>query len=259
MANAAKIEQALFLSRLPEVDTDLSGYQRLYFGAEFCPWNIPACSACLRALEWAHSNSLAFTLATPVLIEPWLPRLTELLQTLSKQLTADDEILISDWGALEIIREVVPEVPVIVGRTLSGQKRGPRILDLDLTREQRDYFQRGSWHSAESAALLRAQGITRVELDNLLQGVAALPDGLTGSLHSPWIMVASSRNCPFREDSGSDGCAAPCGESFTLATPETRVPLIQAGNTQFLESHRLPDNLTKLGISRLVEHRAIPR
>lgn len=259
MVNAVNIESAVFLNRLPEDATILDDYQRLYFGAEFCPWNMPTPSACLRALDMARSSGLAFTLATPVLTEPWLPHLTSLLQTLVGELSADSEILISDWGALEKVREAFPESTVIVGRTLSGQKRGPRILDLDLTRDQQDYFQRGSWYSAESVALLGEYGVQRVELDNLLQGVAKLPAALSGSLHYPWIMVACSRNCPFREDHQSAGCAGPCGEAFTLSTPQTQLPLIQAGNTQFLESRRLPENPAKWGVTRLVKHLALPR
>ncbi|MDT8424315.1 MAG: hypothetical protein RQ724_11135 [Desulfuromonadales bacterium] len=263
MVNGGEIEKALFLSRLPERDSDhdvlFRGVQRLYFGAEFCPWNMPSPHACMQALHLARSRGLAFTLATPVLIESWLPRLAKLLHIIAAELTVADEILISDWGALEHIRKILPAATVIVGRTLSGQKRGPRILDLELTSEQYDYFQRGSWYSAAAVTLLTEQGIRRVELDNLLQGVAPLPKNLDGSLHYPWIMVASSRNCPFRQDNAATGCDVSCGEAFSLTTAQTRIPLLQAGNTQFVEHRKLPQNLADRGISRLVEHRVIPR
>jgi len=147
---------------------------------------------------------------------------------------------------------------VILGRTLSGQKRGPQVLDLDLAEGSLDYFRQGSWYAAEALALLREEGIARVELDNLLQGVAPLPPGLGGSLHIPYAMVTSSRNCPFRQGSGAEGCAAACGEVFTLVSAESRVPLLQRGNTQFLRHDHLPVNLSALGIDRVVEHPALP-
>jgi len=250
------MERALFLNRL---DRELpAGIDRLYFGAEFCPWLFPPEEAAVAAVAAARAAGLRFTLATPVLVEPFLPRLRRTLETLLPQFTAGDEVLISDWGALASVRAVAPSLPVILGRTLSGQKRGPQILDLDLADGALDYFRQGSWYAAEALALLHEEGIARVELDNLLQGVAPLPPTLRGSLHIPYAMVTSSRNCPFRQGNGAGGCAAGCGEVFTLASAESRVPLLQRGNTQFLRHDHLPVNLSALGIDRVVEHPELP-
>jgi hypothetical protein len=251
------VERALFLNRLDE-EALASGLDRLYFGAEFCPWTFPDAGAITEAVAEARRRDLSFTLATPVLAEAFLPRLRRILEAVLPCLEAGDEVLVSDWGALALVREVAPGLPLILGRVLSGQKRGPQLLDLDLTAEQLDYFRRGSWYAAEAAALLAELGVARVELDNLLQGVAPLPAGLAGSLHYPFIMVTSSRNCPFREGSGAHGCAAECGEAFTLTAKHGRLPLLQCGNTQFLSHDRLPDNPASLGIDRLVRHPFIP-
>lgn len=250
------MERALALSRLqgplPE------GYQRLYFGAEFCPWAMPGEGPVLAALEAAREAGWGFTLVTPVCYEPTLATLQALLRVVLPRFGPADEVVVNDWGGLAVVRETA-EVPVVLGRALSGQKRGPRILDLELTPAQRDYFQGGSWYGREAVRLLGEEGIGRVELDNLLQGAAPLPAPLHGSLHSPFVMVTSSRNCPFRADSASIHCAGCDGEAFTLTTPQTRVPLLQAGNTQFLRNDRLPKGLGALGIDRLVEHPHLPR
>ncbi len=161
-------------------------------------------------------------------------------------------MLISDWGTLELVRQVREDLEVILGRALSGQKRGPRILAMDLSPQQHDYFQRGSWHNQEAVSLLAEQGIKRVEQDNLLQGLAPIANGLTASLHIPYAMVTSSRNCPFRESTKFGPCPAPCGEIFTLKSAETDALLYQDGNTQFLQNQKIPDNLPELGIDRLV-------
>lgn len=254
---AAEPESALFLNRiggpLP------TGYDRLYFGAEFCPWMLPQPAAAVAACRAAHQLGWRFTLATPVLAEPVLPRLRILLAALAAEFGPGDEVLISDWGALEPVRELLPSLPVLLGRALSGQKRGPRILDLSLTAEQRAYFQRGNWYGRQASALLGELDIARVELDNLLQGLAPLPDGLAGSLHYPFAMVTSSRNCPFRQEPQATGCAARCGEVFSLQTEQTPVPLLQCGNTQFLQNQALPADLPALGIDRLVHHPLLPR
>jgi hypothetical protein len=102
--------------------------------------------------------------------------------------------------------------------------------------------------------LLAEKRISRIEQDNLLQGLAPLPKPLEGSLHIPYAMVTSSRNCPFRSSPELGPCAAPCGEVFTLKTEETEPLLYQDGNTQFLRNEMLPEDLSSLGINRIVTH-----
>jgi hypothetical protein len=248
----AELEHACFLSVLPE-ETPF-GCSRLYYGAEFCFWRLPPGDKILAAKAWARKVGWHFTLATPVLGEDERLRLDQLFKKVLPALDAGDEILISDWGALELIRCVREDLTIILGRALSGQKRGPRILDMNLNRQQSDYFQRGAWHNREAVELLAEQEVERIEQDNLLQGLAPLPGGLTGSLHLPYAMVTSGRNCPFRAQAESGPCPVCCGEGFTLRSSETKAPLYQDGNTQFLYNEQLPDNLLQLGIDRLVKH-----
>ncbi len=248
----AELEYASFLNDLPgEPPTDCS---RLYYGAEFCYWRLPSAEKILTAKNWAAQAEWTFTLVTPVLGETERQRFEIVLKKVLPDLAAGDEVLISDWGALELVRDVRNDLTVVLGRALSGQKRGPRILDMDLNEEQDRYFQRGSWHNQEAVQLLVEQGIKRVEQDNLLQGLAPLPEPLKGSLHLPYGMVTSSGNCPFRKTAISAPCPAPCGETFTLNSSETKVPLYQDGNTQFICNETLPDNLAQLGINRIVKH-----
>ena len=245
-------EYAAFLHDLPEQPP--AGYSRLYYGAEFCFWRLPSSAKTLVAVEWARSAGWNFTLVTPVLGEDERVRLDSFLQKVLPELTAGDEVLISDWGALELIRAVRDDLTILLGRALSGQKRGPRILDMTLTGEQRAYFQRGSWHNRDAVELLVEQGIERIEQDNLLQGLAPLSDTLKGSLHLPFAMVTSSRICPFRPSGESGPCPVYCGELFTLQSDETKALLYQDGNAQFLRNERLPDDLLPLGIDRIVKH-----
>ena len=179
----ADLEQAFFLKNLSRELP--AGCSRIYFGTEFCFWRMPSVEQILSAINLARENSIALTLVTPVLGEDERQRLSTVLAEVLPALSSCDEVLISDWGALELIREIRNDLEVVVGRALSGQKRGPRIQDLELTPEQMDYFRRGSWHNRESAAMLLEQKITRVEQDNLLQGLAPLPQGLKSSLHVP--------------------------------------------------------------------------
>jgi len=251
----AEVENACFLNTLPDEPPD--GCSRLYYGAEFCFWRLPSVEKILAARVWARTAGWRFTLATPVLGEDERLRLAGILNKVLPELDAGDEILISDWGGLELVRAVRDDLTIILGRALSGQKRGPRILDMTLTREQRDYFQQGAWYNHEAAELLAEQGIKRVELDNLLQGLAPLPGTLKGSLHLAYAMVTSSRNCPFRPSAEFGPCPVYCGEVFTLQSNETQGLLYQDGNTQFLHNEYPPDNPLQLGIDRIVKHSSL--
>ncbi|WP_305042170.1 hypothetical protein [Geoalkalibacter sp.] len=249
--------RALFLNRLTGALPQ--GYERLYFGSEFCCWSFPEAERIEAALGAARAAGMAFTLATPVVAEDFLPGLRKTLDLIAPALQDGDEILLSDWGALTLARAACPQVPLVLGRVLSGQKRGPQILDLGLRGAALDYFRRGSWYGAHARELLAELGIARVELDNLLQGVAALPAGLQGSLHHPYAFVTSTRGCPWRPPGSRGPCGQPCGEVFSLISSREPGTLLQCGNTQFLENPRLPENLAELGIDRLVFHPHLPR
>ncbi len=251
------VERALFLSALDQPLPD--GYQRIYFGAEFCSWAFPLLPQIEAAIAIARQAKLSFTLVTPVLREETLGELGSLFPRLKSQLQPADEVVISDFGALELVRELLPQSEVVLGRALSGQKRGPRIEALDLTDEALAYFRQGSWYSQEAVNMLQEEGFSRVELDNLLQGVAPLPKPLRGTLHTPFAMVSSSRNCPFHRNKSGRRCSQSCGEVFRLRTEQTSSTLLQAGNSQFLEIPELPDNLPDLRIDRVVEHQQLPR
>jgi len=250
------MERALLTNRVPESLPE--GIDRLYFGAEFCCWRMPALTEVRRAFDFCRRESVPLTLVTPVLYQSWLPQAHILLEGVRDLFSGADELLISDFGMLGPARQHLPGVTTICGRALSGQKRGPRILDLQLSPAEMDYFRRGSWYSSEAVAFLQEKGIQRVELDNLLQGIAPLPEGLHGSLHLPYALVTSSRNCPFRKPHHDRPCQPACGEVFTLESTQTAIPLLQGGNSQFLRNDRLPEHLDELGVDRLVEHGELP-
>lgn len=252
-----KIERAIFLSRWDKAIP--SGYQRLYFGAEFCSWAFPPTGQVFAALEASRAAELPFTLTTPILREETITELRDLFTSLKSDLVSGDEVVISDLGTLPLVRELLPHVEIVIGRALSGQKRGPRIENLDLGEEALGYFQQGRWYGKEAVALLKEYGVSRVELDNLLQGIAPLPKVLRGALHTPYSMVTSSRNCPFHTDKSGKRCAVSCGQAFTLQNEQTPHLLYQAGNSQFLKIDQFPENLLELGIDRLVVHEQIPR
>ena len=249
-------ERALFLHSLP--NTLPEGITRIYAGAEFCPWRLPSLATLREMLAWSRARRCRFSLATPVLIEPRQEELRQLLFGILPEFAPGDELIISDWGTLEPARAARPDITIVVGRTLSAQKRDPRTIALDMAPAQAKHFRSSCWHTAPAVALLLELGIRRVELDNPLQGIEPLPAPLQGTLHIPYAMVASSRNCPFRAEGAATPCPQPCGEVFSLSHAESPRPLLQGGNTQFVHNERVPADLPTLGIDRVVAHQELP-
>jgi len=250
------LQQAVFLSTADVIPS--GDWSRLYFGAEFCPWRFPSLDSLVQFIEAAHQSGLPVTIVTPILNETFLASFRKILEALLPLLTDGDELLASDLGAVRMIRQLSAEVTLVAGRLLSGQKRGPRILDLGLNEAELDYFRQGRWYQSAARDYLAEQGVVRVELDNLLQGVAPLPAPLVGSLHLPYAMVTSSRNCPVRKPGDYGVCSGGCGPVFKLTTPQTPHPLLQAGNTQFLLNRQFPEALEQLRIDRVVHHLTLP-
>jgi len=251
------VEQALFLS--PGKTPSLTGVERLYLGAEFCPWTFPDLVEIRRGMQLARSAALPLTLVTPVFGEFFIDRLQTILAQILPDFLPADEVVISDWGAFKLIKEIAPQQEVVLGRALSGQKRGPQILALPLSPVQLEYFQASRFYSSEARQLLSELAVRRIELDYPPQGIAAVPPPLQATLHTSFAMVTSSRNCPFRTGDGARGCPTLCGEIFTLNSPQSPLPLLQGGNTQFVAVKEIPDNLAVLGIDRLVTHTILPR
>ena len=251
------MEEALFIA--PGKVPSFIGVERLYLGAEFCPWTLPGVAEIRHGMELARGASLPLTLVTPVFGEFFIEPLERILQEILPEFLPGDEVVISDWGAYALIKKIAPEQEVVLGRALSGQKRGPQILDFVLSPAQLAYFQESRFYSGEARQLLAELGITRIELDYPPQGLAVVPAPLHATLHTPFAMVTSSRNCPFRAGDGSRGCPVLCGEVFTLSSPQSRLPLLQGGNSQFVRMGAIPDNLAELGIDRVVTHTILPR
>lgn len=255
----AELDHAVFLQQGREQAP--RGVSRVYLGAEFCCWQLPPSRQLIAEMDCAHLHGLAVSIVVPVLTETFLPRCEQLLGQIAPHLGDRDEIVISDWGALSMVRSQCPDTEVVLGRVLSGQKRGGLQVPQDLSDAATAYFRRSRWHGAGSVELLRECAIRRVEFDNLHQGMEPLPPGLSGTLHTPYLFVTASRNCPWRESRRTQFCSAPCGEAFRLkATGRDHASvLLQRGNAQFIENSELPSDLKSLGIDRVVHHPALPR
>lgn len=290
------MEKALFVTEPSRLRScSVRGYRRLYFGCEFCQRLMPGVAALEKALLWADKARLAFTLVTPYVTQTGYGALERLLGFLSKR-GIPAEVVINDWGTLELLRLLPQGFQPVAGRLLTKQKRGPTIIPL-LSRQavtplvvrdphrpksstiifQKklppavDPYYKGS--NASSVPLIQefflSIGIRRMELDNLAQGMhlELLKDRMTASVYTPYVYITTTFFCPSAGCEQKGGpllklmpCTRPCRRyGFLLRHRSMPKPLYLRGNTMFYKhAGGCRKAWAAMGISRIVHQPFIP-
>jgi len=261
------MEKAVFVSKIKDLKYLTGEHKRIYFGNEFCQNLIPDIRDLMYVLDVASNKRMGFTLVTPFVTNEGMGKLRSLLDCLlDKQ--PESEVVINDWGLLHWLSEKYPNVKLALGRLLTKQKRGPRILNLigRVPVNMIQYFSQSNVDTPALSDFLISKGIKRVELDNLLQGIIRNNPLIKGSLYIPFAYVTTTRFClmnDYKERSRRPRAVFPCRkecQDYLLKLRHKKIPveLFLKGNTQFFKNETLPDNLKQLNIDRLVYQPQIP-
>ena len=238
-------------------ETDLSPYNRVYFGHETCEKRIPFLRDLKEAKKLCISKGLSFSLVTPFCTNSG----TKSLQPLLKDLSEKDELIVNDFGVLHFASKAC-KAKLVCGRLLNKQYRDPKIAGLEKApKEMLEHLSLSQASNSSFRELLQSFGIERVELDNLLQGIGTSlhGSGFKASLYHPFVFVAATRlcltaNCDKLSHSKKIGIF-PCNKeclkySFKLENEQFKKPLFLFGNALFFENGKIPATLN--GIDRLV-------
>ena len=196
--SSEKIEKAVFFSDIESLKASAEACGRIYFGHEFCQRLMPTTTELKTAARLADSRGKAFTLATSFVSNAGLAHVRQLLETLAgeKLSGGTPEVVVNDWGVLHFIHSKYPQIPIVLGRLLTKQKRGPQILriDSDIPETAVDHFRRSNVDVPHVCDFLTSMNVKLVELDNLLQGISR-NGGLPASLHYPYGYITTTRLC----------------------------------------------------------------
>jgi len=261
------MEQAIFISRVQNLKYSNSKYTRLYFGNEFCQRLIPSLEDIRVIRDFISKYQMKFSFVTPYVTNDGILTLRPLLEHVIKNFPGA-EIVVNDWGILRLIRREFNYPVLALGRLLTKQKRGPMNMNLKkrLPQTMLQHFQESNIDVPILGDFLVDNGIKRVELDNLLQGIIRENPSLEASLYFPFAYVTTTRFCltassGFRRKflRSIPYCNKECQKySFRLKHKKMPVNLFLKGNTQFFENKHLPDDLNSLNIDRLVFQPEIP-
>ncbi len=255
-----KQEKAIFVENISALmQSNLSDYDRLYFGQETCERLLPSLPELNQAKQLAEKNSLQFSLVTPFCTNEGLKRLLPLLKILS----SEDELIVNDLGVLQAASKS-SNAQLVAGRLLNKQYRDPKIASFKSAPPEITQHLRSSHASSPLfQQLMEKFNVKRVELDNLLQGIETnlSSTNLRASLYYPFVFISATRfcltaNCDRLLHAKKIGIF-PCGReclkySFKLESKEFNKPLYLFGNALYFENKKFPKDLEKKGIDRVV-------
>ena len=288
------MEKAIFITKVSQLRYVHTGYGRLYFGNEFCERLIPSLKDLKKALSFIRGKRMDFSLVTPYVTNFGLERLKPLLALL-KSRKVYGEIIINDWGLLSLVNREYVNLSVVLGRLLTKQKRGPRLIRL-LKRETRPRFIKDSknpkikyfifqkklpldldsyYKGSDTSSVpiihdfLIRRCIKRIELDNTSQGLflELEKSGISASVYLPYVYISTtffclSADCDQKKKSllKRKPCKRQCQRYIFKLRHKTMPKVIYLkGNTQFYKNTRLQLKEWKaMGVDRIVYEPEIP-
>ena len=263
------MQKSIFITKKQNLKYWNKKYTRLYFGNEFCERLISTKEELGYIIDFVKKNDIKLSFVTPYVTNKGIEKLEHLLELLNEKLP-DSEIIINDYGTLEVMQENKLKLKPVLGRLLTKQKRGPRIINImnKLPKPAIEHFRKSNAEVPIFQEFLMKNHFERVELDNLLQGVEDdfSESKIKASLYYPYAYVTTTRFCLTaicnKKDDipGINPCKKECKiyGPFKLTNKNMPVPLLLKGNTQFFENKKLPKDLERKGINRLVFEPELP-
>ena len=191
-------------------------FSRLYFGQEFCQNLIPSPDELEQAYYISKQFGWDFTYVTNgYLTEEGHDKIRANIEKM-KEIRANLEVVVNDWGTLNIIHNEYPQLMghMVLGRILNKQTRlnlfshagqMPPVHmssidtpEKDIRLAQLNAFRDISLSNPDYLREVKNWGFTHVDLDMTPQAVTRPEDGwgLFLGFYFPWNFIAAARNCP---------------------------------------------------------------
>jgi len=192
------MENALLITNKHNLKYWNKKYTRLYFGIEFCERLIPTTGELDYVINFVKENNIKLSFVTPYVPDEGMDKLEPLLELLNEKLLGS-EVIINDFGTLELMQEKNLQLKPVLGRLLTKQKRGPRIINImdKLPKTAIEHFRKSNAEVPIFQEFLIKNNFDRVELDNLLQGIGDdfSKSQIKASLYYPYAYVTTTRYC----------------------------------------------------------------
>jgi hypothetical protein len=201
-------ERAVLLHKKSQLSGITKGnFSRIYFGSETCDFLLPSKTDIDVLANIRERFNIDFTIVTPYITQRNFPLADKLLRHLNKNFPFT-EIVVNDWGVLNLIRGDYDNFRMILGRILNRQSRGlffvntkasevELVSDMKWTKkEDLVYFKASITQNDYAMHFFKSLNIKRVSLDNLKQGILLdNNDEIKIDLYYPYCYLTSSPHC----------------------------------------------------------------
>lgn len=255
-------EKAVFLR--DNLLQSLSGFERIYIGDEFCERRLPSILTLENIYNRYSERNLQLTLATPYLTNEGIEKLTQILDFIIAENINMKEIVINDWGALQLLKSYNNRFQIILGRILVS-----RYLKEEHSQKMAQrYSQNGEntkfYYLFPDSFLdfIKIQNISRLEFNSYyhlaMTQKQLLEYGFKTHIYFPFVYLTTSRYCNCTNGYNSyfrnaiENCDEECQEYVAVMT-NRRFPggIFTKGNAYFIKEKENTEDFN-LEVDRVV-------
>lgn len=260
-----------------------SSIERIYFGNETCEYLIPGLEEVKKAYFFSIEE-YEFTYVTPYVGKYGIEKLIPIFDFLNSQDNDEIEVVVNDFGVLQLLNTKYVNLIPTLGRLLIKIKRDPRFSVSGYTtkadniknvkkviRNQNKILQDNSLSVKQYQKFLKEKGIKRIGIDTVPQNVIFSGKrktwGFPVDLYWPWTYITSNRNCSIAAYTQlgksyhptEEPCLKQCKlYEFTFSSDKEMFNSMQRGNAIWMSSESLDNDYFKKGFGRLIFQPYIP-
>jgi hypothetical protein len=171
-------------------------FTRVYIGNEFCHNLLMDDSMLINILNICMNEGYKITIAFPYLLECRIGNIKVTVKKLNQWCLENNkkiEVLINDWGMIQLINEYNSFIPVL-GRLMNKRKKDPRISWIWGSKKNKELLKINNLNCDHFIKFMEKYGIKRCEYEDHIIGNKIT--NLQGSLHFPYFQINTSVFCP---------------------------------------------------------------
>lgn len=171
--------------------------ERLYIGNEFCHNLFPSLQDLIKMLEKAKEESFNVTLCFTYIRESYIQKTKDIIEKVYDWCKINNfkiEIVVNDWGMLELLKRKEFYFTLCLGTLLNKRKKDPRYIYKNGYEKNKELLSLNSLNNKKFREFLKDNNIERYEYESCNYKIV-IPEG-KHSLHFPFYMTNSSQYCP---------------------------------------------------------------
>ncbi len=169
---------------------------RIYIGNEFCHNLFPSYSTLFKLLNKAYNEKLNITVCFTYMTQGCINKYKDILEKVFNWCVINDfkiEIVINDWGMIDLCRGKSHYFQLNLGILLNKRKKDPRYVYKKGYEENKELICENSLNGRDFRLFLKEYKINRYEYESCGYKIK-IPEG-NHSLHMPFYITNTSQYC----------------------------------------------------------------